>query len=82
MAMGVPVVSTSIGAEGLGAQHGTHLFIGDSPQEFAQRCVDLLRDDESQRRLVRNALEWVREKYDWQRLCQLTKIEVESLLNA
>jgi len=82
MAMGVPVVSTSIGAEGLGAQHGTHLFIGDSAEEFAQRCVELLRDGVLQQRLARNALDWVREKYDWKRLCQQTKTEVESLIDA
>jgi polysaccharide biosynthesis protein PslH len=39
-----PVVSTSAGAEGLGAARGRDLLVADSPRDFAARCVLLMRD--------------------------------------
>lgn len=39
---GVPVVSTSIGVEGLDALPGEHLLIADRPDEFACACEKLL----------------------------------------
>jgi glycosyltransferase involved in cell wall biosynthesis len=41
-AAGLPVVSTSIGAEGLGARHGEHLLIADDPAAFAHETLRLL----------------------------------------
>lgn len=41
-AAGLPVVSTSIGAEGLGARDGEHLYLADSPATFAERVTRLL----------------------------------------
>lgn len=45
MAYGLPVVATSIGAEGMGAEGGVHLLIGDDPDTFASHVIALLRDD-------------------------------------
>jgi glycosyltransferase involved in cell wall biosynthesis len=58
-AHGTPVVSTSIGAAGLDARDGQHLLIADSPQELAQRCVQLASDTVLQESLAREALQWV-----------------------
>jgi glycosyltransferase involved in cell wall biosynthesis len=44
MAVGLPVVTTSVGAQGLNAVNGKHLLQADSPQEFAQAAIRLLRD--------------------------------------
>jgi O-antigen biosynthesis protein len=43
-AAGIPVVSTRLGAEGLGSLDGELCALGDSPEEFAARTVALLRD--------------------------------------
>jgi len=40
----VPVVSTTLGAEGLGVQDGVHLLLADGPQEIAAACARLLGD--------------------------------------
>ena len=40
----VPVVSTSLGAEGLAIEDGKHLFLADTAEDFAGRCVDLMVD--------------------------------------
>ncbi len=44
MATGVPVVSTTKGAEGLEVNDGEHLLIADSAQGFAENVVQLLKD--------------------------------------
>ncbi len=46
MAMGVPVVSTGIGVEGLDVKAGEHFIQGDDPSSFAQGVVEILRDRE------------------------------------
>lgn len=44
MACGLPVVTTSVGAEGFGFTPGKHLLIGDTPQAFAEHVVSLYQD--------------------------------------
>jgi len=48
----VPVVSTTIGAEGLGAIHGTNVMIADEPVAFASALVRVARDPELRQRLA------------------------------
>jgi len=65
MAMGLPVVSTSIGAEGLAARHGEHLLIADSPHDFARAVVDVLTDPSLGRELGQKGRELVEREYTW-----------------
>ena len=55
-AHGVPVVSTSKGAEGLDVENKVHLFIEDDARHFAEACIrlmtDRLRGDEISRRAL------------------------------
>ena len=44
LAMGRPVVSTSLGCEGLDAHHGEHLLVADDPDRFAGAVLELLAD--------------------------------------
>ena len=48
----VPVVSTSIGAEGLGAIDGTHLLIADTPADLAAACERVCADPDLRTRLA------------------------------
>jgi polysaccharide biosynthesis protein PslH len=43
-AHGVPVVSTTKGAEGLDVENGVHLFIEDDARLFAEACIKLMND--------------------------------------
>lgn len=43
MAYGLPVVTTSIGAEGFGFQHGRELLVADTPTDFAAAVAELWR---------------------------------------
>jgi glycosyltransferase involved in cell wall biosynthesis len=53
----VPVVSTTLGAEGLGAEDGEHLLIGDDADALAGACAQLLADGALRRRIVDAAYE-------------------------
>jgi glycosyltransferase involved in cell wall biosynthesis len=44
LAMGKAVVSTTIGAEGIGVRHGEHLLLADDPAAFAEEVVRALED--------------------------------------
>lgn len=64
MAMGVPVVSTTMGCEGLDVQHNEHLLIADTPADFARACATILQDKAQAQRLAQNARQLILERYD------------------
>jgi glycosyltransferase involved in cell wall biosynthesis len=68
MALGLPVVSTSIGCEGLNLKDETELIRVDDESDFARRTVQLLRDKEQRRRLSRAGRSAVEKLYDWQQI--------------
>ena len=63
MAMGCPVVSTSIGIEGLDVTDGEHYLQRDSAEQQAQAVVELLRDVGLRRALSSNARQRVEAKF-------------------
>ncbi len=68
LAMGLPVVSTSLGAEGMDVRSGEHLLIADGAAEFARAVVTVLREPELADRLGRSGRELVCKKYSWNRV--------------
>jgi glycosyltransferase involved in cell wall biosynthesis len=56
---GTPVVSTTIGAAGLDVTDGQHLLFAESPDAFAQSCVQLAHDAPRRAALARSASQWV-----------------------
>lgn len=65
MAMGVAVVTSSFGNEGINAKHGENIFVEDDPRIFACRVIELLKDKKLGEKIGRNAIKFVREKYSW-----------------
>ena len=66
MAIGIPVVSTSKGAEGLDSISGEHLLFADSADSFASQVVKVLKNKALRDRLGVNGKQFVKEKYDWE----------------
>jgi len=66
MAARVPVVSTSIGAEGLDVRDGENIALADSPEAFAERCLALLGAAEVRRKQAQAAWEMVSACYSWE----------------
>jgi glycosyltransferase involved in cell wall biosynthesis len=59
MAHGLPVVATSIGAEGMSVRDGEHLLVADAPGAFADAVLRLVGDDELWARLQANGRKFV-----------------------
>ncbi len=80
MALGRPVVSTSLGCEGLNVQHGQELLIADSPPKFVKGIIQLLQSRTLRELLAHHARTIVEEVYDWDVLGQKLLHEYERIL--
>jgi sugar transferase (PEP-CTERM/EpsH1 system associated) len=85
MAMEKPVISTTVGAEGLPLHDGVHLLIADDPMAFADAIVKVLSNFELANELGQKAAQLVRKNFGWQGvaatfadLCQATIVKETS----
>ena len=67
MAAGVPVVTTSLGAEGIPIQPGDTCLIADQPPMMASYIGLLLQDEELRNSMSRQARQLVAERFSWDR---------------
>lgn len=65
MAMEVPVVTSSLGNEGIDAVPGECIFVEDDSKEFAKRVIALLKDENLRRKIGMNARRFAKEKFTW-----------------
>ena len=65
-AQGLPVVSTTLGCEGIDAANGEHLLLADTAEAFGEAVVRLMQDPGLAERLSRNARRLVEHCYSWQ----------------
>lgn len=65
MAVGSPVVSTSIGCEGLNLIHGTHVLLADDPETFSSCILKLFDNTLTRNNLVSQSRKMVEAEYDW-----------------
>lgn len=64
LGMGTPVVTTSAGNSGIGARHGEHLLVADSPREFAEAVISLLQGTNVQE-MTRRGRQFVEDNFSW-----------------
>ncbi|MEX2379575.1 MAG: glycosyltransferase, partial [Vicingaceae bacterium] len=77
---GVPMVSTSVGAEGLELENEKHILIADSPKDFAEACLRLLEDQTLWERLRDNSRSIAEEKFKWEPLFERMNKELLKIL--
>jgi len=65
MAIGTPVVSTTIGAQGLGIRHEHDILLADTPEEFIRETVRGLRDAALRGDLEREGMKTANERFSW-----------------
>jgi polysaccharide biosynthesis protein PslH len=68
MAAGVPVVSTTLGAEGLNVQHGENILIADTSEQQIEAIVSLVENEEQRKHLIDGGRALVSNHYDWSQL--------------
>jgi len=71
MAMGCPVVSTSIGVEGLPVEPDRHYLRADTAPDFAAALVRLLREASLRERLAREARRYVEGGFSFLRVARI-----------
>jgi glycosyltransferase involved in cell wall biosynthesis len=65
MSVEMPVVSTTIGAEGLEVTDRVDISIADTPRQMADSILRLIRNPEDGRKLGRNGRTLAEKKYSW-----------------
>lgn len=71
MAMGLPIISTSVGAEGLNVCPGKHLLIADDPASFAQAVLSIINNPVFASELGRNARNLACSECSWEKTGEL-----------
>jgi len=80
LAMGKAIISTSIGAEGIDVTDGRDIYLADTAEEFAQKIIELLNDEDKRRRLGEEGLKLVKEKYQWEHVAEQIEEEYKKIL--
>jgi len=68
-----PILTTSIGAEGIPMRHGQELIICDNQMDFLDGCLELLKDLEFCQQLGKRARKFVIANYDRKKIVELIK---------
>lgn len=68
MAMGVPVVSSPIGTQGIDTTDGYNIILADEPNKMKDLIIDLMTDNKKREEIARNARTLVEEKYSWEKV--------------
>jgi len=68
MAAGVPVVSTTLGAEGLDVQRDENIVIADSTEELIESITSVVENEDRRRHLIAAGRALVLKRYDWSSL--------------
>lgn len=66
MAAGLPVISTSIGAERLQMKNGTHALFANTPEDFAEQIRDILTNPSRYEHIRHSAYKLAQKKYSWE----------------
>jgi sugar transferase (PEP-CTERM/EpsH1 system associated) len=82
MAMEKPIVSTSIGAEGLPIEDGREIVLADTPETFADAVIKLIKQPEVAHEIGQRAATKVRQKFGWDKVAESFAVVCESRLNS
>jgi GT2 family glycosyltransferase len=66
MSHGLPVVTTSIGAEGLEVTDNENVLIADDPDTFSQKVIQLYSDEILWNKLSKNSIEHIRQNFSFE----------------
>jgi glycosyltransferase involved in cell wall biosynthesis len=79
-ACGIPVVSTTLGAEGIPTNDGLDILIADTPEQFAQAILRIIRDGKLAEKLGKNLKELITNGYSIEALAHEGQAILDYLL--
>ena len=62
---GLPIVSTTVGAEGIAVRPGENILLADEPADFAAAVLRLLEHTDERRKLAAAGRAWAEQRYGW-----------------
>ena len=65
---GLPIVSTTIGAEGIETQPEQNILIADTASAFVQAVIRVIREPALAQQLSQAGRQTIIDKYDWQKI--------------
>lgn len=81
LARGVPVITSSLGGEGLALEHGQDALIADDPFRFGHYIDQLIEDDELCASLARQGRATVERRFDWTAIGDLAEASLQRVLS-
>lgn len=80
MAMKVPIVSTSIGCQGIEVENGKHVWIADDELEFAEKIINIIQNKIEITNIIEEAYSLVAKRYEWKNIISyVEKIIIETI---
>lgn len=65
MAIGIPVITTSLCNNAIHADHSKHLFVANSPDEFISIINEINTDPVLREKVIREAKDFIQQNYSW-----------------
>ena len=78
MAMGKPIVATTVANEGIGAEPGAHVVLADEPEDMAKEILQLFAEPDRATAIGAAARKFVEENWTWE--AHFLRLEAEMLL--
>jgi len=82
MAMGLPIVATEVGCQGIDVINGQHLLIANTETEFSERVIELLQNPQLAQKLSAAGRTLVAQKYDWKKIVDDLEPKLQKLIYA
>lgn len=70
LSQGIPMVSTTVGCEGIAVENGRDILVADEPQAFASAIIKLLQDDTLNAQITQKGRKTAVEIYDYRQACK------------
>lgn len=70
LSQGIPMVSTTVGCEGIAVRDNEDILIADEPRAFADAAVRLLKDAALNQRITQNGRRTAEQAYDYRQACK------------
>lgn len=81
LSIGIPVLSTSKGCEGLGVQNGKDIFVRDDPAEFAKAILSLSKANDELEKISTNGIQYINKHHNM-KVCLDLKRDIYKILSA
>lgn len=81
MSMRIPIVTTSMGCEGINVVDNESVLIANEPESFAESVIKLLNNKNLRQTLTENGFELMKSKYEWSVIGNDLERTLQTLVN-